>query len=275
MLKTHFDQIEGELLNISRRPASTGHSLHKGTPREAFIKTYLEKHLSTLLVIGSGEIIDANSRPGAERPQIDIVVYKRHYPKLDIGGEIYAFLAESVVATIEVKSSITKQELEKSMQAAQKLKQLCRDSASTWVVGPGYKPPGIISLVVAYDGPKTMETVARWIPDINARLGISYPELGTTLKERNRVVAPAVDGIYVLGRGSVTFDALPIGFVSDEVRAAHPQLKWVAVNLERGSLLLLFLTLTTAANGVVVHGFNPFPYLSHVTIQAEALKLFE
>ena len=104
MLKTHVDAVEGSLLATSQIAANTGHSLHKGTPRESFIKEFLEGHLSERVAIGTGEIIDAKSPPNppatAQRPQFDIVLYKRDYPKLNIGGGISAFLAESVVATI-------------------------------------------------------------------------------------------------------------------------------------------------------------------------------
>jgi hypothetical protein len=100
MLKAHVDAVEGVLLATSQIPANTGHALHKGTPRESFIRQFLEGHLSERVGIGTGEVIDAASSPDppptAQRPQFDIVVYKRDYPKLDVGGGIYAFLAESV-----------------------------------------------------------------------------------------------------------------------------------------------------------------------------------
>lgn len=82
MLKTHMEAIEKSLITTSKIPASSGHSLHKGTPREAFIKEYLESHLPSNVAIGTGEIIDANSKPGDKRNQYDIVIYKRSYPKL-------------------------------------------------------------------------------------------------------------------------------------------------------------------------------------------------
>jgi hypothetical protein len=46
MLKSHVDAIEGSLLEIAKVPANSGHSLHKGTPREAFIREFLQGHLS-------------------------------------------------------------------------------------------------------------------------------------------------------------------------------------------------------------------------------------
>ena len=86
MLKSHIDAMENHLLAISQVPEHSGHSLHKGTPREAFIKEFLVGHLGEHVAIGTGEIIDANSTPGESRNQIDIVIYKRSYPKLDFGG---------------------------------------------------------------------------------------------------------------------------------------------------------------------------------------------
>jgi hypothetical protein len=103
VLKAHMNAIEGKLLANSRVAANTAHSLHKGTPREAFVKDFLEGHLSERVAIGTGEIIDCDSVPNPaqtqQRNQFDIVVYKRDCPKLDIGGGISAFLAEPVVMT--------------------------------------------------------------------------------------------------------------------------------------------------------------------------------
>src|SRR5882672_3148792 len=107
MLKSHLDAVERHLLQIAQIPANAGHMLHRGTPREAFIKEFLTGHLSARLAVGTGEVIDANSQPRQARNQFDIVIYKSDYPRIDLGGGINVFLAESVVATIEVKSVLT------------------------------------------------------------------------------------------------------------------------------------------------------------------------
>jgi hypothetical protein len=52
------------------RPHLAGR-LRKGTPREWFIKTFLERHLSQRCEFGTGEVIDAGSLPGAQRNQLD------------------------------------------------------------------------------------------------------------------------------------------------------------------------------------------------------------
>jgi len=41
MLKSHMDAVETSLIHISKIPANAGHTLHRGTPREAFIKEFL------------------------------------------------------------------------------------------------------------------------------------------------------------------------------------------------------------------------------------------
>ena len=62
--------------------------MHKGTPRESFIKEFLENHLAESLAIGQGEVISSESEAGEPRNQFDIVLYKRHFPKLTFGGGI-------------------------------------------------------------------------------------------------------------------------------------------------------------------------------------------
>jgi hypothetical protein len=81
LLEQHMKAIEVQLLATSQIPSNSGHSLHKGTPRESFIGKFLEEHLSESLALGTGEIIDANSAPNQSRNQIDIVVYRRDYPR--------------------------------------------------------------------------------------------------------------------------------------------------------------------------------------------------
>lgn len=260
MLMTHFNQLEDELLAVAQRPASSGHAIHKGTPRESFVRTYLESHLSSLLAIGSGEVIDCNSQPGDSRPQVDLVVYKRQYPKLHFGGGIDAFFAESVLATIEVKSTVTKEDVRQAMRAALKLKALARDPASVWTIGPGYKPPGMLCFLVAYDGPARMETMRGWVRELDTELGVNYPPMGAALDDRLKVVAPALDGAFVFGKGFVVHDSLPVSIIPDTQRAQIP-FRWVTANVERGGLLLFFCVLSTAGTGVLFHGLNAIPYL--------------
>lgn len=258
MLTAHINAVEGHLLAISKIPANSGHSLHKGTPREAFIREFLESHLNSTVAIGTGEIIDAQSQPGGKRNQFDIVIFKRNYPRLDFGGGVNGFLAESVVATIEVKSTLDKAGIEQAVRAARNAKVLKKNEVKSF--SSGYIPPSILSFVVAYDGPARMETAHTWVKEVYQSEGISEPEMLADV-DRSNVASPALEGVFVLGRGFLNFDNAPYGFVQQELRKTHPEIRWAIANSERGGLLSLFLLLTVATSSVQGAWLNPLPYL--------------
>ncbi len=170
LLKSHIDAVERSLLATSQIPANSGHPLHKGTPRETFISGFLRDHLSERVAVGTGEIIDAESQPKGRRNQIDIVIHRRDYPRLHFGGGINAFLAESVVATIEVKSKLDKSDIEQSVKAARAIKGLSQSLITSFEYG--YVPPAILNYVVAYDGPADISTVHKWVNETHEAEGI-------------------------------------------------------------------------------------------------------
>ncbi len=274
MLKSHLDAVENSLLAISKIPAGSGHPLHKGTPREAFVREFLETHLGERVAVGSGEIIDANSQTGQPRNQIDIVLYRREYPKLVFGGGINGYLAESVVATIEVKSVLTKEALQRAIETAQILKRLERNIVQVFT--SGYQPPSILTYVVAYDGPETMKTLHSWIAQIDTSLGITYPQMGTTPDARMKVASPTLDAIFILGKGFIYYDNAPAGLlIPDEARAHFTNLKWVGVDMSNGSLLFLFVFLTMAVSGLSSLLVNPVPYISSLRVPGDKISLGE
>jgi len=264
LLRSHMDAVETSLLAISRIPANSGHSLHKGTPREAFIKEFLTHHLSERVAVGTGEIIDSKSKPNEQRNSIDIVIFKRDYPRLDFGGGIQGFLVESVIATIEVKSTLDKDDVRQAMKAARSVKSL--EPSVVQSFSAGFRPPGILSFVVAHDGPAKMLTVKNWITEVATELDVDYPTMPPSAKKRQAIASPAIDGIYVLGKGFVQFDNFPLGFITDEMRETHPDTKWAIGTTATGNLLLLFTFLTVSASGIAGSSLNPIPYLSQFVL---------
>jgi hypothetical protein len=255
-----MDAKENALVAISRIPANSGHSLHKGTPREAFIREFLESHLPASVSIGTGEIIDAGSQPGAQRNQYDIVIYKSSYPKLDFGGGISGFLIESVIATVEVKSTLTQADLEHAIKAARNAKGLVPNITSSFMAG--YIPPKVLNYVVAYDGPAQMRTVHDWIPNIYRTLGIASPNLPQDETQRLSTASPSIDGVFVLNKGFLYFDNVPTGLANAQMRSTNPALKWVFADTVSGNLLLLFVFLQTATANIEGKWLNPIPYLA-------------
>ncbi|TYQ23410.1 hypothetical protein PseudUWO311_22840 [Pseudanabaena sp. UWO311] len=259
MLKAHFDALEKSILQKYTIPANSGHTLHKGTPREAFIREFLQSHLSERVAIGTGEIIDAQSQPNEARNQFDIVIYKRDYPKLDFGGGVNAFLAESVVATIEVKSLLDKKAMSQSIEAACNAKKLHRNLITSFEAG--YLPPSILNYIVAYDGAVNIETIYKWIPKIHAKRGISIPNLDPDPNIRVNTSSPSIDGVFLLGKGFIYFDNIPDDFINTDIRAENPDMHWVIRNSPSGNLLLLFMFLTQAVSGISGSWIDPMPYL--------------
>ncbi len=259
MLKTHFDAIEKYLIALSRIQENTGHSLHKGTPREIFVREFLTGHLSEQITVGTGEIIDADSKPRESRNQFDNVIYRRDYPKIDFGGGINGFLVESVVATIEVKSTLRKKDLEHSIKAASNVKRLKKHlylSSSTI-----RNQKNVLSYVVAYNGPAKMATVYDWINSTYSSLDISYP----STDKGSPVPSLSLDGIFVLGKGFILFRNPPISFLSKETYDQNPEVKWEVVNTAEGNLFVLFLVLMLASTNVL----NPMPYVKNLSIPDE------
>jgi hypothetical protein len=264
MLKSHMDAVERHLLAISQVPANSGHNLHKGTPREAFIREYLEGHLPSNVAIGTGEIIDANSTPGQSRNQYDIVIFKRSYPKLDFGGGVSGFLIESVIATIEVKSVLTQAEFGNAAKAAYNAKRLAPNTVSSF--STGYIPPCVLNYVVAYDGPASMKTVHGWIGTEYNKIGIAPAPLPQDRDARILTPGEAIDGVFVLGKGFLYLDNQPLGFIDDTKRQANPTLKWVFADASAGTLLLLFMLIQQATANIEGRWLKALPYLSTFSI---------
>jgi hypothetical protein len=253
-----MDAVESSLVSISKVPANAGHTLHKGTPREAFIKEFLEGHLSSDVAIGTGELIDASSAPGSQRNQFDIVIYKRNYPKLDFGGGVSGFLIESVVATIEVKSLLNEAAIEQSVKAAHAAKSLTPNLSKSF--STGWIPPKVLNFVVAYSGPKKMATACSWIRSAHQKLGIPEPILDHS--KRGEIPGTALDGAIHLESGFVLLDNMPI-----TLNYGGAPGNYIICDSSSGNLLMLFLALQQACNNIHGAWLNPIPYLSNTQFQ--------
>ncbi|MBN1931927.1 MAG: hypothetical protein JW786_10015 [Desulfobacterales bacterium] len=260
MLKSHMDATENSLYQISQIPANAGHTLHRGTPREAFIKKFLEGHLSSNVSIGTGEIIDANSQPRAQRNQYDIVIYKNNYPKLDFGGGVNGFLVESVVATIEVKSLLDQSAIDQSVKAAFNAKSLSTNLTRSF--STGWIPPKILNYVVAYEGPAQMNTVLGWIQNTHRNENIPLP----TWDQQSKTKTPgtALDGVTLLKKGFIKLDNTPLSLNNPQ----NPSLGIHTVSDSTdGNLLMFFLTLQEACNNIQGAWLNPVPYVQNARFQ--------
>lgn len=255
-----MDAVETSLVHTSKIPANAGHTLHRGTPREAFITEFLEGHLSANVAIGTGEIIDANSQPRGARNQFDIVIYKRSYPKLNFGGGISGFMIESVVATIEVKSILDQAAIDQSVKAANAAKSLTPNINESF--SAGWIPPRVLNFVVAYTGPAKMSTVHSWI--VNAHNAQNIPMPTWTHNDRESVPGTALDGVFLLQTGFVKLDNSPMTLNTHQPPSVGTH---VICDSPSGNMLMLFLALQEACNNVHGAWLDAQPYLQALHFQ--------
>jgi hypothetical protein len=191
------------------------------------------------------------------------VIYKRNYPKLHFGGGISGFLIESVIATIEVKSVLTSQELENAIKAARNSKQLLPNVVTSFRAG--YIPPKVLNYVVAYDGPASMSTVHGWINPIYNKLGIVQTDLPIEDDKRIQTPSESIDGVFILHKGFLYFENVPYGVSNTEHRLKNPRSKWIYSDTFEGNLLFLFMLLQAATANIEGRWLNPVPYLSRIS----------
>lgn len=95
------------------------HRLTEGQLRELFVSNILNQFLTNQFSVGSGIIIN---RRGDQSRQMDIIVYdNRILPPFIKEQYIGVYPAESVIATIEVKSQLSRRELQLAEKSARKL----------------------------------------------------------------------------------------------------------------------------------------------------------
>lgn len=253
MLHEHFSAHEQLLQAVASVQDTTGHSLHKGTPREIFVREFLSQHLGRGVDVGTGEVIDSSSKAGEKRNQHDVVVYRNAYPTLDIGGGIKAFLAESVIATIEVKSTLREADIRACTSVALKTKSLeqCVKRSITY----DQDERGILSYIIAYRGPRSMETVMDWIQRSEAELGVEHPETPHSPEARLKLQAPALDAVFLLGKGFAHVNNVPLS-----TSGASEDTHWFKREAQNSALLGLFVLLTWASTATI-GAFDPRPYL--------------
>jgi len=92
-----------------------------GTIREAVIRDILHRFLPRSVEIGSGQIVD---RQGELSKQIDIVIAENTTPAFRFDGGMSAFLHETVLATIEVKSMLYRDKLHDALDNSKSVKKL-------------------------------------------------------------------------------------------------------------------------------------------------------
>lgn len=149
-------------------------SASKGSEREAFINTFLGDILPPQFRFGLGEATDQN---GNKSGQLDIVIEFPFVPSLPIvaGRSPRLYLAEGIVAVIEVKSDVAGQWSE-VLATAKQLATLQRAYGSGISIGPraGPKVPLYAVGYTGWSGFDTIKTRVEQNPAVSGVLVIEH-----------------------------------------------------------------------------------------------------
>src|SRR5687768_2787357 len=153
-VREHFRKIARTLHAKSDQAGSIEHNASIGSLREDIIATFLKPLLPRHFEVLCGRIIDSN---GAKSSQQDCLVVDTRMPLIDVGSrDMVLAIAESVVATVEVKSYLNKAELIKSLTAADSTNSLRRRGRLHYKKGPVEfvfpEPLPIFTYIFAFDG---------------------------------------------------------------------------------------------------------------------------
>lgn len=127
---------------------SESHIAQQGSERENLLIKFLEKRLPKNIELAKGHAIDLQD---TQSPQLDIMVFDpfQTIKYRNTTGSTY-IPYDSLNAWIEVKSKLTRHELKKSFETAEKTKKLRRTQINT-DSGDVFQPPCPRALLFAFD----------------------------------------------------------------------------------------------------------------------------
>ncbi len=149
------------------------HNGVKGSLREEILTNCLKELLPQKYSVGSGIIVDADQ---TQSRQQDFFIYDAFDSPVFLKRSSYQVVPiESVYATVEVKSSLNKTELEKCVKNIQSVKKLKLTPAQTLQWTPT-KENQVMGMVFAYTSDISLETVIKNLNEFNREMKIPYEE---------------------------------------------------------------------------------------------------
>ena len=256
VLSAYFERVQRRLRAEGDAARSFQHGLNRGQIREAFVREFLVQNISDFWGIGTGEIIHSDSPPDERRHQIDVVVHNRKFPRLSLATGIDLFFIETVSSFIEIKSSLTKSAIREAAAVSKEIKRNAHFAPQRLNPAGLVLTPRPYSFVFGYDGPKRMDTVLKWLKDISKEDDYGVEALSETEPgKRSFFNHHFIDGVFLLGRGYVTLDALPFeSFVVQAIEmglSVSPKAMWI---WSRENELLMLWALINQINAFLLWG---------------------
>lgn len=121
ILAQHLINNAEALQQLGKDIGLLNHCVNLGTAREGLIANFLKQNLPESIGYHPGELFD---HKGTRSGQIDIVLHPITSPKINLYNTINLFPAETVLATIEVKSNLDKKDINNALDSSVKVKAL-------------------------------------------------------------------------------------------------------------------------------------------------------
>ena len=151
MLKESFSSISKKMvIDFVEMTSRISHNGERGNAREDMLSDYLRQYLPEKYKLSKGIVIDSKD---TQSRQVDIIIHDKDCtPYLQQYDSTVIVPIETVACTIEVKSSLDKSELEKSIENVSSVRKLKKQSVN----GRLFPTAG---MVFAFDSTASMDTL--------------------------------------------------------------------------------------------------------------------
>lgn len=254
-MKKYFRRKQQELYHAYSTSSALGHSVSKGDERELITRQFLSSHMPHAVQIDRGILVDQDTANFAESlsqktsPQLDILLVMSDQPQLTLYGGSKMFFAESVVAVIEVKTTLTSAEIDRILEHCKKVKERKRQVLGLYFResdDPSTAPSDRIPYyVVAFDSQRTALQIMEALKQKGSQMGLSTEQ--------------EPDGIFTLNPTTGTFVLKDIGLHQCRTDLQVPP--FYGGEVKEDSLCVLWFTLIAQVESVRLLNF---PHKSYI-----------
>lgn len=169
-----------------------GHNASAGAAREAILRDFLTAHLPEMTTAVSGVIFDAS---GKRSRQQDIVFVLKSFPRLPFASGSDLIYIEGVVATVEIKSSISPAHWDHIADNLASVRQLTPTNAGSSTFGDlTWDETRVFSAVITYGGPALDVMLQRIVSEPDERWPDVYLDLQRGMLTRHMGLLPGQTG---------------------------------------------------------------------------------
>lgn len=245
--KDIFQQAAKKIRQDFNELSTVPHNASKGSEAEEIVRKFLENHLPRRFAVGSGFIIDPTD---VISKQTDIVIYDAFNCPIYRASESAAiFPSDNVAAVIEVKSRLTKKELQNAWENIQATKSLKKRITRA----PGPPRSQTYGCIFAFNSDLSLNSISELYHDLMVEFGIGYhPDLILVLDKAVFTLTCYIPGVDSWN------PAVLEGFGGSAGEGSHIAISYMEIGEESLDYFLrLLLVNLNIFRGVMDHpGFN-------------------